>query len=214
MDILFRMFSRSFFFPGTFALYAFWAMFLFWMIAEIGARRLAGRHKTGAVKKGDRGSFRIIVLANIAVVGLAFAFRGARIGFLPDWAEWPGLALMLLGVVFRSWAILLLGRFFSVQVELQAGHRVVTAGHYRYIRHPSYTGRLVILGGLGLALGSWVAALVMVFIYGVIYAYRVRVEEAFLLTSLGDEYRAYMGRTGRFIPRLAGLKTRGNRAAI
>jgi len=200
--------SGSFFFPSTFALYAFWTVYYFWIITELGVRYLAGRHKSGVVKKGDRGSFWIIVAGIIAAIGIAFAFRGAGIGLLPAWVEWPGLAIMLLGIFLRIWAIFLLGRFFSVRVEMQAGHHVVSAGPYRYIRHPAYTGSLITLAGLGLALGSWVAALLMLVIFRVVYAYRVKVEEAFLLSSLGEEYRAYMERTGRFVPRLTGPAAR------
>jgi protein-S-isoprenylcysteine O-methyltransferase Ste14 len=176
-------------------------VYYFWIIAEFGVWYLAGRHKTGAVKKGDRGSVWIVFLGIFVAVGFAFIFRGAGLGLLPAWVEWPGLALMLLGIVLRSWSILLLGRFFSVRVEMQAGHQVVTAGPYRYIRHPAYTGSMITLAGMGLALGSWVGALLIVVIFRVVYSYRVRVEESFLLSSLGEEYRAYMEGTGRFVPR-------------
>jgi protein-S-isoprenylcysteine O-methyltransferase Ste14 len=63
---------------------------------------------------------------------------------------------------------------------------------------------MITLAGLGLALGSWVAALFIVLIFRAVYSYRVRVEETFLLSSLGEEYREYMLRTGRFVPRPGG----------
>lgn len=203
--------SWNYFFPNAFAYYAFYAVYVIWLAAEFGVRFLAGRDKTGVIKKGDRGSFWVIVLGVFAAVGLAAVFRGAGVGLLPAWVEWPGLALMLLGIFLRTWAIFLLGRFFSVRVELQAGHRVVTAGPYRYIRHPAYTGSLITLTGLGLAMGSWVAALLILVVFRVVYAYRVRVEEGFLLDSLGEEYREYMLKTGRFAPR-PGLAAGRNRA--
>lgn len=196
--------SGSLFFSSTFALYAFWAVYYFWIIAELGVRYLAGRHKEDAVKTGDRGSFWIIVLGIFLGIGLAFFFQWAGLGLLPSWMEWPGLALMLVGIALRSWAILNLGRFFSTRVELASDHQVVDTGPYRFIRHPAYTGSMITLAGMGLALGSWLSALLLVVIFVFIYSYRVRVEEAFLLASLGAEYGAYMEKTGRFLPRLPG----------
>lgn len=197
---------KSSFFPGALARNAFWAVYYFWIVAELGVRYLTGRRKEAAAQKGDGGSYWIIVGGIFVGLWLAFAFRGAGIGLLPAWTEWPGLLVMLLGIALRTWAIFLLGRFFSVRVELQAGHRVVSAGPYRYIRHPAYTGSMVTLAGVGLALGSWLAVLLIAALFWLVYSFRVRVEEAFLLSSLGDEYRAYMRRTGRFFPSLAALK--------
>ena len=55
-----------------------------------------------------------------------------------------------------------LGRFFTYDVTIQPGHRVVTSGPYRWVRHPSYTGGLLGLLGLGVALGSGAAVLALV----------------------------------------------------
>ena len=50
-----------------------------------------------------------------------------------------------------------LGRFFKFTVVVQADHQVVDTGPYRLIRHPSYTGLLMIELGLGIALGTWLS---------------------------------------------------------
>ncbi|TMK34849.1 MAG: hypothetical protein E6G58_10735 [Actinobacteria bacterium] len=63
-----------------------------------------------------------------------------------------GLGIASSGVVLRTWAIVTLGRFFTDDVTIQPGHRVVTAGPYRWVRHPSFTGGLVgLLGSRGRA---------------------------------------------------------------
>ena len=49
-----------------------------------------------------------------------------------------GLAIFVCGVALRMWAIATLGRLFTYDVAIQAGHRVVTSGPYRWVRHPSY----------------------------------------------------------------------------
>jgi protein-S-isoprenylcysteine O-methyltransferase len=93
-----------------------------------------------------------------------------------------------------------LGRFFTYDVAVQAGQGIVEAGPYRYIRHPSYTGALVTLVGLGLALGNWAALLTILACMGIAYAYRISVEEAALIAALGEPYKQYMRRTRRLIP--------------
>lgn len=189
-------------FPNAVARLAFKSVCLIWIIAEVGVRYLAARHKTKTVKRDDRGSLWIIFLGYLASVGGALGIRRAGIGLLPAWMEWPGLVFMLMGIALRTWAIYVLGGFFAVHAELQAGHRVVSEGPFRYIRHPAYTGIIITFAGLGLAFGSWAAALVMSAIFWAALSYRVRVEEAFLLSAIGSEYQEYMECTGRFVPGL------------
>jgi protein-S-isoprenylcysteine O-methyltransferase Ste14 len=111
-----------------------------------------------------------------------------------------GITLMLAGLAFRFYAMRVLGRFFTYDVAVQAGQTVVEAGPYRYIRHPSYTGALITLVGLGLALGNWAALLTILACMGIAYAYRITVEEAALVAALGESYKQYMRRTHRLIP--------------
>ena len=111
-----------------------------------------------------------------------------------------GIILMLLGMAFRFYAMSVLGRFFTYDVAVQAGQTIVEAGPYRYIRHPSYTGALITLVGLGLALGNWAAVLVILACMGTAYAYRIFVEESALVAVLGEPYKQYMRRTRRLVP--------------
>jgi protein-S-isoprenylcysteine O-methyltransferase len=97
-------------------------------------------------------------------------------------------------------AILALGRFFTVDVAVQSDHRVIQHGPYRYMRHPSYTGALLQVLGLGLGLASWVSLLVMIVPIGSTLAYRIFVEEQALRQSLGQAYDDYCKTTPRLIP--------------
>lgn len=146
---------------------------------------------------------RLFVSISI-VVGFLLAFRAAGHRLWMFGGGWPsiavGLGIAASGVVLRTWAIVTLGRFFTYDVTIQPGHRVVTAGPYRWVRHPSYTGGQVGLLGLGVALGSAAAvfALVVVPLIGVLI--RIRHEERTLRTALGAEYDAYAARTPRLLP--------------
>jgi protein-S-isoprenylcysteine O-methyltransferase Ste14 len=120
--------------------------------------------------------------------------RGQRLQF------WIGIAVMLSGLAFRWYAIRSLGRFFTRTVATRAGQYVVDTGPYRLIRHPSYTGGLLMFLGTGIAMTNWAALLAIMAGAGIGYAYRVRVEERALCEDLGQPYRDYMRRTRRFIP--------------
>ena len=148
----------------------------------------------------DRGSAALIILSVFASITVAFSLGSAGVGALPDWVFYPGVFLMILGVVIRQWAIAVLGRFFSLTVRVAEDHRVVDKGPYRLVRHPSYTGVMITFTGLGLAVQSWPAVLVLLLVFGVAYGYRMQVEEATLALQLGEEYVAYTRRTKRLIP--------------
>jgi protein-S-isoprenylcysteine O-methyltransferase Ste14 len=111
-----------------------------------------------------------------------------------------GIGLMLSGLAFRFYAMSLLGRFFTYDVAVHASQTVIETGPYRYIRHPSYTGALITLVGLGLALGNWAGLLALLTCMGIAYGYRMSVEEAALAAALGEPYKHYMRRTRRLIP--------------
>ncbi len=107
---------------------------------------------------------------------------------------------MLAGVAFRWYSISILGKYFTTVITIQPGHTVVENGPYRWIRHPTYSGALLTILGLGAALGNWfsLATVMLAAIIG--YSYRIYVEERALVESLGDPYREYMQRTKRIIP--------------
>jgi len=131
---------------------------------------------------------------------LSFALPQAAMMWKRTSVFFVGIGLMLAGLAFRFYAMWVLGRFFTYDVAVQAGQSVVEAGPYRYIRHPSYTGALITLVGLGLALGNWAALLTILACMGIAYPYRISVEEAALVAALGEPYRQYMRRTQRLVP--------------
>lgn len=85
-------------------------------------------------------------------------------------------------------------------VAVQLGQQVVQRGAYRYIRHPAYSGTLLTMLGIGLAMTNW-ASLIAVMLGALVgHLYRVKVEEEVLSTGLGQPYVEYMRHTRRFIP--------------
>jgi protein-S-isoprenylcysteine O-methyltransferase Ste14 len=156
--------------------------------------------------RSDRGSL-MVVIASIAagVVGaflLASDVTGAAI--TPGrWAAFViGLVLMWAGIAIRQWAIVLLGRFFTVDVRIQSGQTVVDRGPYRWVRHPSYSGMIVTFVGMGLALGNWLSLAVLVVVPTAGLIVRIHVEEQTLLEALGEPYRRFAADRRRLFPGL------------
>lgn len=97
---------------------------------------------------------------------------GARRQHLPSLAfpatGWTttiaGICVIWAGILLRGWAIVTLGRFFRRDVQVAADQAVVRSGPYAAIRHPAYTGNLLMYAGVGILLGNWgsLAALAVV----------------------------------------------------
>jgi protein-S-isoprenylcysteine O-methyltransferase Ste14 len=191
-------------FATGFGLVLFDTAYFVWFACElIGAVLIPRLRQRGATRvRRDRGSTALILLTVWISLVVALYFGYGGVGPLPDWVFYPGVFLMLLGILVRQWAIAVLGRFFSLHVRVVEDHRVVDKGPYRLVRHPSYTGLLITFIGLSLAVQSLGALLVLLAIFFVSYGYRMKVEEKALLSELGDNYANYMKRTKRIIPYL------------
>lgn len=136
-------------------------------------------------------------------MGIAFALATlAPAGAIPHPVLffWIGVAALLAGSLFRFHCRRMLGSRFTGAVIVSAGHEIIERGAYRYVRHPSYTGALVMFFGIGLALGNWISLAILVALVAISFLYRVNVEERALVAVVGDPYRAYVQRTKRFVP--------------
>ena len=170
----------------------------------IGERVLSFRDlRSGAWKSNQDAGSVIAVAAGIVVgfgAGLALASRDAL--SLPGPVVWliVGLIIAWAGMLLRLWAVLTLGRFFTTTVVVRPQQTVVSGGPYRFVRHPSYLGLLILLLGFGLTLGDLAAAVVMVVLPTMGLQWRIRVEEAALRAGLGDSYLEYCKGRARLIP--------------
>ena len=160
--------------------------------------RLRGK---GEVRyRADKGSRLVIWVSLFFAIAIINFFAVIGITLLPDWFFPLGIGLMLLGIVFRQWSIFVLGKYFSTSVRLLSDHKIVTTGPYRYIRHPAYTGSLLILLGLGLASRTWGGTLIILAMFGIAFGYRIIIEEKMLTEQFGQDYGEYGKRTKRLIP--------------
>ena len=121
---------------------------------------------------------------------------------LPIWVRWAGVVGGLFAAPAALWVFRSIGRNVSETVLTKRDHDLVTSGPYRWIRHPLYTTGGVLLLAIGFMAANW---FVLLFALVAVVALRVAViplEERELVNKFGDEYRRYMARTGRLLPRV------------
>jgi protein-S-isoprenylcysteine O-methyltransferase Ste14 len=173
-----------------------------WALVEVVVRvreRVQGRGRAAR----DRGTRVLIAMTLGASIVAALGARSLVPELqMPAPLRMAGIVVMWLGLALRVWAIAALGGSFRTTVEVEPSQPVVSAGPYRWIRHPSYAGLLLIVAGFGAALGNWLslAACVVLPLPGIVW--RIHVEEAELTRVLGQAYRAYQSDRARLIPRL------------
>src|SRR5438552_14224240 len=161
------------------------------------------RSRSRAGTKQDRSTLRVVWL--VIIVSVA-----ARIYVTKHWSAaalphhrsvaFAGVVLFVAGLLLRWWAIIALGRFFTVDVTIEKDHELVERGPFRVVRHPSYTGVLLAFVGVALSLRNWGAMLVILVPIFVALRHRMNVEEEALTRALGSRYVDYMKRTKRLVP--------------
>lgn len=124
---------------------------------------------------------------------------------LPVWLRWIAVGLSLATIPLIVWAYRTLGKQWTApKLLLRKEHTLVTNGPYRYVRHPMYASGFTFMIALAVATANWLVVLPMIAGTALLYA-QVGREEAMLIERFGDDYRAYMKRTGRFLPRFQNL---------
>jgi len=161
------------------------------------------RSRSGTGTKQDRSTLRVVWLVIMVTVAAGiYVAKRLPAAALPHHrsVEFAGVVLFVAGLLLRWWAIITLGRFFTVDVTIEKDHELVERGPFRVVRHPSYTGVLLAFVGLALTLGNWAALLVILLPIGGAFIHRMNVEENALAGALGTQYTDYMRRTKRLVP--------------
>lgn len=160
-----------------------------------------GRSKTG--EKQDRSTLSVLwIVIMVSVAAGVFVAGNWRGGALPYGRafEVAGVVLFAAGLIFRWWAIITLGRFFTVDVTIEKDHELVERGPFRWVRHPSYTGVLLAFVGFALTLRNWGAILMVLVPIFAAFVRRMNVEEEALARALGERYEQYMKGARRLVP--------------
>ena len=176
----------------------FWA----WVASEILLQLVTRTSRsTGQIK--DRGSLLIMFPVVFASSWWAMWYGDVHPHTMLGGAHWlrtAGLVLLIVGLAIRWTAILTLGSTFSTNVAIHATQTLRTTGPYRWLRHPSYTGMLVIFTAIGLYERNWISLAVVLILPTAALLYRIHVEEMALTEAFGEEYLEYSRTTKRLLP--------------
>jgi protein-S-isoprenylcysteine O-methyltransferase Ste14 len=120
---------------------------------------------------------------------------------VPVWLRWIGVALGALGGSLLVWTLRSIGKNLTDTVVTRREHTLVTKGPYRWVRHPFYDAVALSVTANALVAANWFLLAGGILTLALIVL-RTGREEARLIARFGDSYREYMGRTGRFLPRV------------
>jgi protein-S-isoprenylcysteine O-methyltransferase Ste14 len=176
---------------------------------------IGGFHRWQAAKSGEKISHKAegylfaALLRMVALVlwlsVLAYLISPRLISFaampLPAWLRWCGGGGGLLGACLMLWTMSTLGKNLTDTVVVRKEATLVTHGPYRWVRHPFYVTAAVLMASVTVLTANWLIGLTSVIVLAFL-AVRTPREEQMLLAHFGDDYRRYMLKTGRFIPRL------------
>lgn len=142
-----------------------------------------------------------LVIAGALLAAPQIPVLGLDDRFVPL-ALWPptlGVVLTFAGLLFCVWARFVLAGNWSDFVQVKHDHELVVEGPYRWVRHPIYTGILMMLAGTALAVGEWRAVLAVA-IAAAAFGHKLRLEEAVMRQEFGEAYTRYADRTRALIP--------------
>ena len=185
-------------------------VFLVGFIAYVIIRGVFEQRSKGNVKAVSRSDRRESILIVIMAIGsmilpIVYLFT-SLLRFadyrLPSFIQSVGAILMVvaLWLFWRSHADL--GTNWSLTLEIQKGHQLVTHGIYRSIRHPMYASIWLFSLAQGLMLENWLAGWSAFVAFAILYFVRIPHEERMMSEFFGQDYSEYMSKTGRLFPRI------------
>ncbi len=163
--------------------------------------RSSGTGEAIREESGDRSFWLILpgFLVIFFAAPLEWMYFPEWIPRLP-WMQAAGIGFIILALIVRIWARAQLRGQYSGHVEITAGHRLVKSGPYRFLRHPGYTGFVIMTLGVAVSFSSLIGLIAIPALLAPGLSYRMKVEERLLIDQFGDEYREYAGRSKKIIP--------------
>ena len=164
--------------------------------SETVSRKVDGTAMMTIIRIGGLALWLTLIAYLINPQWLAWAKLG-----LPEWARWVGVGLGILCTLGIYWLFSSIGSGITPTSATRKEHKLSTSGPYRYVRHPLYTFGTTFFISFGLISDLWLIMAFGIFTF-IVMAIRTPKEEENLIEKFGDEYRNYMKRTGRFLPKL------------
>lgn len=159
--------------------------------------------------KGDESKFvfrqrivRVVLVLSLYIALFIIPFfdrRGMLVLSEGSFIRYLGLALSALGYALVYESGVALGRQYSADVTIQAGHQLVTKGIYHFIRHPRYLGVIALSLGVSCVFRSWIGLIATIFFLAILL-FRIKDEEAVLYKEFEGDWEAYCKRSWRLLP--------------
>lgn len=187
----------------------FWASVVLLTISflcEVYFRVVRARRNTSRTTFVDTSTQENMVKFVMMLWGVSVLLYGLEIypytvtASVPNWLRNVGLVGMLFATPLSIWIHRSLGKHFSQNLQIFAGHVVVQQGPYRFVRHPMYATFIFFAVSTCVATTS-VAMMAITSVCIILLLRRIAREERMLVDHLGDLYRAYMNETGTLLPR-------------
>jgi protein-S-isoprenylcysteine O-methyltransferase Ste14 len=178
---------------------AFIVITLIWLIPEVWL--IFRDRKIESARGSFNGRFAYFLLISAILLSVLLTiFNFDLIPISENIRLLIGTIIICSGLSIRWWAIYTLGKYFSIVVRAEQDQKIIDYGPYKYVRHPSYTGSLLVCIGFGLGLGNLIGLLIMIILPLAVFMLRAIVEEQFMVSSFGDDYLTYMRKTTMFFP--------------
>jgi len=174
---------------------------LVWLLSSEGYLLFRKRSNRSTKKNhGDRGSLLVLWIALPLSITCSIIWANNSPHIENNLSTITGLIFSVVGSVVRWISIKQLKQGFTVDVSIHEDHHLKTNGIFKRVRHPSYTGLILILVGIGVILNNTIAIIILLLPVFFAVNYRIYVEEKLLEQEFGDEYRHYKHATKRLIP--------------
>lgn len=179
------------------------AALLFLFIMLEGRSRVGDAARSLAAGGDDAGSTRRIGVAfvlsvNAFIVSSLLAVTG--IGAYDEGIARGGVVVMAAGMALRLWSARVLGASYTRTLRVRTGQTLVRDGPYRLVRHPGYSGSILMWTGAAIASGDILGVVVIVSVIVRAYVLRVRAEDRMLAARFGAAYEDYARRVRRLVP--------------
>jgi len=175
-----------------------WVVFLaYWLFSSIGVKRTRSHN-------GKSILIRLLIAAVFVIVAKTVTSSKGTVwetilaSTPPPAIQAIGVILAAVGVACAIWARVHLGKNWGMPMSIKEDPELVMSGPYAYVRHPIYTGVLLVVIGSACVFGLW--WLLALILYAPYFIYSARTEEKIMRAKFPDQYPDYMKRTKMLIP--------------
>lgn len=158
-------------------------------------------------KDRDKSSLLVLLLHILNPICLILGYYENKwiisiyIGFYDNLIVWTmGLIILILGGIILVISRFQLGKFGSGKLVIEDEHKLIQEGIYIYIRHPMYSGGIVVFIGFTLIFRCLITIPIYLILYIIIMIHRINIEEKILIEEFGSAYEEYKKSSYRLIP--------------